>query len=459
MLNYSDGRLYVLLSRRIEIFNITLPSFTVEHSHNAIPEYFGDTFEDTDTFIDFSVVSINETYIATEDALFKANLASEAFSASIVNSFTDGTPISCSAISYSSYSYILVSFGLKTNFMKIGITTTGPHTLLNTSERLVSDIYAHGTEIYLSETKSISILMYNVSDLVNSPYTPTVVLTNNFTDPAPGELNDSENILIVEIKQSCSLLAKPYDENSTITTLTEQAKLIVLTEDDSKFNGFYYCMLPGTDTNSIGYVLKNKCEEISTATTNQTKRVFGETATIFKYPSVSRDTINTRVCSLNLNDRVTVTKTLGTYKTVQGASFVMVQTETDGTTVTGYVLSNALIDVSVTPSPRVLTNATIIHSSKVYLVENMSDSYVLTISKGTRIKISERLNNSNMYTKVIFNLSSGEEIEGYILTKNIKPDGLTTLQIVGIVLVFLNTLLLVIIYFTRNKIMKQKNIT
>jgi len=95
-------------------------------------------------------------------------------------------------------------------------------------------------------------------------------------------------------------------------------------------------------------------------------------------------------------------------------------------------------------------NASVRKNTIVYDIEKKATSH--TIKKDSRIYLYKGFNDKNKYTPVQVVLEDESLYNGYILTENIKPDGVSGILIVGIsVIIAAVTIILSIVFMKKKK--------
>ena len=81
---------------------------------------------------------------------------------------------------------------------------------------------------------------------------------------------------------------------------------------------------------------------------------------------------------------------------------------------------------------------------------------IITLEKGTRVAMQEETAPTKDYIRIEYQDTNGIIYSGYVLADDIDPDGLSTLQILGLILVGTNLALLITILAIKRNSRKWK---
>ena len=92
----------------------------------------------------------------------------------------------------------------------------------------------------------------------------------------------------------------------------------------------------------------------------------------------------------------------------------------------------------------------------VYLTAQENSPVIYRLNKNYRVRINGTRDIKTGYTSITFNDEYGNEFTGYIKTDTVGADSWSTLQIIGCVLIAINSgLLILILLFRKHKIGKN----
>jgi len=271
-------------------------------------------------------------------------------------------------------------------------------------------------------------------------------------------LPNSANLQIKITKANTFMYANPYDMQEMLSIPQGSRVAVLCAEDTEKFINYTYIMYTtdtGTETkNNYGYVetaalteyAMTSCNEDITANAN---------AKIYRYPSLVNDSKNTLVTS-PFGKKTKITKiaeeNCAIYDTTTNVKMYKVALP-QGTI--GYISATEVAPYVPDIKELISTNAKITKEVIVYEDETGTSPTAITLTKGYRVYVPTRIEYNRRYTLVRFNDANGDEIQGYVLTSSLHKDGLTTLQIVGIVLLTVNVTFLMILIIVKRKIVKD----
>ena len=260
----------------------------------------------------------------------------------------------------------------------------------------------------------------------------TVLFQNNKT--LPTDLLSDENLEFLVAKRATTLKEFPYSLSGQ--SIAAGTNLIVLKQGSTKTLGMVYATYAKGGKNQYGFVAPADCITIYQTKSSYTLRAVVDTeGTVL--PSTAKDSQNTAVFSLKTDETVTV---IGNAADISndGKTFFLARNKNGKV---GFVPRSSLgAPKETTKTQKKKTNATI--NKDTYLAKTSDgNGTVLNLSKGARVQTLNKVDQSKEYTLVSYQTNDGSSLTGYVKTKYITTDGLTTLQIVGIVLlVFTSTL-------------------
>lgn len=142
---------------------------------------------------------------------------------------------------------------------------------------------------------------------------------------------------------------------------------------------------------------------------------------------------------LKHNDIVTVESITGDFAKIQ---------EYEGYVYKYYLTQNKSQDIYP------VFNATVRNSSIIFDMDLNDSGFVAT--KDTRVYIYQGFDDTKEYTAVQVVLEDSSLYHGYILTENIKPDGVSSLLIVAITIIMAAVTIITSIWFIRKKSKKKE---
>ncbi len=346
--------------------------------------------------------------------------------------------------------------------LSIGSTSTelshvlGKDILLEEGFNLVHLCTNKGTMALLSSDLQ-QINIYSFSGILEN-FNTTLKLKRN-PDITTEYWSDYDKFIYVKAVQSVNLFDYPYSKNVTIqipenstATIIGQGKL----SEDKYIVGYNFIMFSKNDKNYYGYVRSDALSELEKSSYGYKKvTVFSNTA-LLKMPSFVRDTINTEIKLLPITADVTVCETeSGLYNfTSMGTQFLRVTVKDGNNTLEGFIDASRAKPIK-SENVALITNGSIKKDNAEVFLYEKSDSEIITLlDKGARIKILSKRNTKTNMTEIAFKDGSGVVREGYVYNYNVQSDTWTMLQILGMTLVIINTVLLVVIICIKNKVTK-----
>lgn len=241
-------------------------------------------------------------------------------------------------------------------------------------------------------------------------------------------------------------------------SITQNTKLILLsTNENSMFN--FVLINNGSETNIVGFVKKADCANVDSieAQTAQVIPIFNRT-TLYTYPTTlpceqSNEVVLTTItCSSQNTAPVLVVLNAPVLPTdSNNVDFLAVRYGN----IIGYIDKNLVIDATQNAIKRIfISNAKINESTAVYADFNLTTQST-SLDANTSIQV-EKVEDG---VAKIYWMNNNKIFVGYINTKFVNDGNLTTLQIIGIIIMavaVLTTALVLIIRHSRHKKLKQK---
>lgn len=226
-------------------------------------------------------------------------------------------------------------------------------------------------------------------------------------------------------------------------------------------NDYQYCFCTINDKNITGYIKSVDIASKPTISVDdyeyQVVKAIPNT-NLYLYPTkildaVTADNVQIGVVSqIKENSKVEIIDPICRY-TANGTKFVKVKI--NGSDV-GYIdYSNIIAPSELVDF--VETNASIKNDNTlVYLSTDKNSPVIYRLDKDYRVRINGTRDTKSGYTSITFNDEYGNEFTGYIVTDTLGADSWSTLQIIGCVLIAINTgLLILILLFRKHKIGKN----
>lgn len=287
-------------------------------------------------------------------------------------------------------------------------------------------------ELYITEaiTHKVYVYNFNSATLTDLNLNPEI----SITEFAP------QNFSHIKIKESASLFLKPYSETPW-RTISEDSFINIIGE----YSTFYYCLITDGEKNEFLFLSKSVSHEILDLGNSNKEFYTTRTVNVYSLPSTVTDEENIILKSLPADTKIT-TETSSTLVNTNGDSFYVTKVNNEY----GFVRSNFLQSTRGTVE---LTNDCNAKTKRdTILFENADGTgEILALKKGTRITLLEDPAPNKTYLKAEFQDSKGVVFTGYVNSEDIKKDGLSTLQILGLILILLNITVLTVIILIKKQ--------
>lgn len=302
--------------------------------------------------------------------------------------------------------------------------------------------------VYPTENDGPEIVYKNISSIT--------FIGGKIKNPKPtlNEYNTTE-YRVMTTNQNTHLLENPWDSSSNINIPYQTDVLIVGVPliSDIEIDNLYYCLYTTKNSdltyqNNYGYICADLLDEKSIVTLSDLNL-----ASIVKvYPNTSLYSLPSKASDIILETdgkfSVEIVDLMKSYKT-DTIEWIKVRI---GNTL-GYI-DRSRINFSSDKVNFISTNATIIQD-KTYVFSEANDSssliYNVPLNKGKAVYIDGVRDTKTGYTKIKFNDDYGNEFEGFVKTENLKSDNWSQLQIIGSVLIAINTGILILVLIFKNK--------
>lgn len=324
---------------------------------------------------------------------------------------------------------------------------------------LISNFCAFENTLAVLSSEKQQINTYTFSCDLSNLQKQEKIIKNKDVSPLLWE--NSDDFLYVKATADTKILSAPFSKD-TLATINLNQTMVIVGEGyigEEKILGYSYVLFTSDDVNHLGYVKNSSIEELEKSTYSYSKVTVLTNTALLKYPTYIRnDGINSEngeMLKATADVWVSTTET-GLYEySCQGVKFLKVSVkESDGSSREGF------IDISrarnrAEKATKVVTNASILKDNSEIFTEENSESEIITyLDEGARVKIIGKRNTKTNFTKVTFNDKAGNTHTGYVYTSNVKTDTWSMLQIFGMALIIINTILLVVIICVKNKVTK-----
>ena len=423
---------FVVLNDEIKVLktdgnlNATIDSFTIEEASLVQKPFESATissFNFNAAIKDLISMNIHTTEIIV---IFKTGVF--AYDTSTYQSRTIFTPTENTYITQSSEDYVILSNG------KIIQLESGE--VVATSLKTCSGIANVGNKVYIANKDSHQILGLDSGTLIDLSLNPDISPT----------LFNAKNFKHIKLTSSALLKLKPYSVEANRSVEAGKHLTIV-----GELENYYYCLYVGEE-NEFLYLDKstNNFEEIEIGSVS-TSYVVIVNSYIRKFPS-SKQNSNPAIGENQIHASETIiVKNSTIIKNNREELFYLVEYNGEF----GFIKYSA---VQSTRGQYTLTtpcNAKIKRATTLF--ENADGTgEIIALLKGTRIAMQEETAPTKDYIKIEYQDENGIIYSGYVLSDDIDPDGLSTLQILGLILVGTNLALLITILVIKRNSKKWK---
>lgn len=273
-------------------------------------------------------------------------------------------------------------------------------------------------------------------------------------NPTTEEFSES-SYLVKKTTNDTYLLSFPW-EISSETQIAAQTDVLVVGKaliGGAEIENLYYCLYTtknedSTFKNNYGFIKADLVTEKAQVTLEDLKLA----KTVKVYPNTSIYALPSKASDIKLESdgkfAVQIINTMDSY-TTDTIEWIKVRI---GTT-EGYIDRNR-IDFSenkvdfITPNAEITRDGTYVYSSAS---SSSAFIYNKSLSKGKKVFIDGIRDTKTGFTKIKFNDEYGNEFEGYVKTENLKSNTWSQLQIIGSILIAINTGILILILVFKNK--------
>ena len=259
----------------------------------------------------------------------------------------------------------------------------------------------------------------------------------------------------VKVKQgvSANIYSLPYDTEA-LCVATQNTNIVVLGQGVDQFNspiyGWDFVMLSSLDNtrNYYGYIKSENIQELETKEYNREYATVQAYSKLYSLPSTYSDLKNSVIMDIPSNSRLEILSGLNDYSSL-GNKYLLVKVNGDKI---GFINRARLVNITDL-NEKIIPNATVMRdNSEIFTDTSEARQTILTLNKGTRVKVIGKRDTITNFTKITFSDEEGNQYTGYIYTYNLEPDSWTMMQIIGTILILVNIILLVIIICLKNKL-------
>ncbi len=278
---------------------------------------------------------------------------------------------------------------------------------------------------------------------------------SNFSTPT-GHITTApltESITIAQPRVSTVGYHYPYFINPIISLATTDYVYVIGQEGI-----FSVCLVTNkSSSNILAYIYSAYLQTISLSATTDTKVISVPSTIAYRFPSSlsASSSISNPIktdLTLTYNTQVTITRKFDNYPDYNNMKFVEIKVDNKYY----YVNVGALSDKIDAQTSGIKTNAEVSikddsESISVYLLVN--DEYVdsgLKLINGTKIRLND-FDKTKSHNSITYTTTDGSVIDGYILTKYIRKDGVSIEIIIAIVLIAICGVLAIIFLTTSKK--------
>ena len=257
---------------------------------------------------------------------------------------------------------------------------------------------------------------------------------------------------IAKTNKNTPLLSSPWNSNGIFDILSNTDVIIIgngyIEGNSTLIEDYKYCLLTISGQNKLGYIKSSdidyKREIPLTDYDFKNCKVIANTALYSLPTKVLGDNIagiNTKIITeISSNEDVKVIDALCKYNS-NGSIFLKVQVGDN----VGYIESNQ-VQNKRTSNIFSINDATVkLDNTYVYLKEDASSEILITLKAGDRVKVLESKNKATGFCLIEFHDDLGNTITGYVNADHIKNDKISTMQIIGGILIISNVIILIVV--------------
>lgn len=402
------------------------------------------------------------TYVATENQIYKVLFGSDGLSCNLeeVANINKSSVLLAGLTIHQTPYLVYVTQQNETSYVALYNTQTQEITQTDIAYAEQTYMYGANNQLLLTQNKTVVKYTFTLNKGTLS-YTQKDVASNaGFQTPPQETWLTYENLQYAITNTSAQLYALPFDAEPLVSIATGKY-VTLLTE--AYVNHFVYCMYTDLETNQnyYGYIA---LKQLNIQSPNPIKASFVTiTSSEVQFHNLPSSITDTHVQALEPSGKltegtkVTVLSKLASYHISNDTQtkiqyFYLVQLP-DGTKAFVRTTSVTGVVVEVVQQQRIITNAELTENVVVYATNNGENEFD-TLKKGTRIKVIAQ-DTRLKYTQIVYNDAEGNAITGYVLTSAIHNDSLSTLQIVGIVLIVVNVILLCIFIYCKKRVLND----
>lgn len=254
-----------------------------------------------------------------------------------------------------------------------------------------------------------------------------------------------QNFIHIKLSEIGKFYYMPYSVNITLE-LEPGSYVNVIGESGD----FYYCLITTKTENSFLFLKKITLHESLNLGSNGGNFTATRNIKVFALPTTIEDDINSSLKEISAGTEIEV-MTSSTLQNTYGDLFYVTKV---GETY-GFVRSNFLQSMRGTVELTNHNNAKTKRATTIY--ENADGTgEIIELARGTRIALLEDPAPNKTYLLAEYQDAKGVVYTGYVFSEDIKKDGLSTLQILGLILIVANITVLTMIILIKRRSRKWK---
>ena len=286
----------------------------------------------------------------------------------------------------------------------------------------------------------------------------------------------SKDAIFYQTKQSTGQIEfynDPWQSKSNFSLeLTQKTDLlqiatakIVYNQIQNDVDDYVYCIYTAESNNYRGFVKKELLEAKELTDVEvfeyKAKLKMKEGAKLYSYPTKILEEFNSEtssniVCSIDENSLVDLILDENKVASFVSNGTKWLKVKVNGNEI-GYIDCNYIVSTNNTIN-YIVPNATILNNDTQVFISNSKQSIVTyTLKAGKRVKVIGARDPKTGLTKISFNNEFGDEFNGFIVSEHLKTDNWSTLQIIGCILIAINTGLLILILLFKKRHIKVKD--
>lgn len=426
---YYDGKVYALKNNgEIDIF--TLSGTTLSLNAGTITKTNLSLINQESAPLKFIQVADNTLFLATNQKIFKVNISS----LSVTKEYETTAEIICTDYNNGTL-YALMSGGIMASKPNdSGIAT------INLGKELNFLHASSSGQIFVSSSGTHQIFSATGSTLKDLKFNETI-------SPV---LYGTTTLKFAKANEQSGLFLQPYSITPSFN-LAINEDIVIIGEAPSPYNYYYVLYQDSTGNNHYLYLKKDANITINADPSSASVQIVTiRKSKIFTYPSVCTDATNKELITIPAGSELTANSST----ILVGAGeelFYLVSYQGK----VGYLLVSSAQPLKGAVEFSLKCDAKTKRATTIF--ENADGTNeIISLNKNTRISLQEELSPNKDYILIKYEAENGITYSGYIFADDIDPDGLSTLQILGISLVGVNILVLSLILIVKIRSKKWK---